>query len=97
MKAKDLAAMLLQCDPEAEVYFDVAEGCCGDTDSLGEPDAMFTGDSPHAYSLRDQREGNFSVGLRVSFPSRDGFRSCRQAAATREAHKAYWERHGKKP
>ena len=95
MRAHDLAAMLLQCSPDAEVYFTVADGCCGDEMELGEPEADFLGDSPHSYSLKDQREKNFSIGIRLQFPHLPGFRSCRQSGATKRSDEAYWKEFGK--
>lgn len=37
MKIKDLLEELKGADPEAEISFQMSDGCCGDTEDLGDP------------------------------------------------------------
>jgi hypothetical protein len=69
MKVKELIVQLLEMNQDADVSFQIAEGCCGDYDYLGDPDL-----DEVPYHTRTNEEKTFFVNFR--FPALDHMTSC---------------------
>lgn len=78
MKLSEYLKQFEGMDPEAEVYFQMADGCCGDT---------FTLDDPEIDQCKEVAHGKFLTThyLTVRFPALDFLRSCRRSGAAKRA------------
>ena len=83
MKAKDLAAWAMQADPDSEVSFEMASGCCGNWEDMTLMDVdvigiNYKGNTPTEHYVR------------ILLESVPGYKSCIQAGNTKRAHDEYW-------
>jgi len=91
VKTKELLEVLKECDPEQEVSFQAADGCCGEYFELQ------ADDFEHQYDYNKKTKKWDVPGWAViRFPSLPGYRSCIQSGGTKRADKEYWEKFGKK-
>lgn len=94
MKTKEFMAELAKCDPDEDIRFDMLSGCCGDWEPLDLAKYVENDYSVEAeeYYKGKYGEGTPSIYLRVTFNPLPGYKSCKQAAQTRDADKEYWEK-----
>lgn len=69
MKLKDYLKEFEGIDPEAEVYFNMSVGCCGETEALENPDVSYW-----ATTTKDPK----TYYVQVNFPSFEFLDSCRK-------------------
>lgn len=79
MKVKDLFEGV---DPEAEIIFQMSDGCCAETFDLDEPLT-----DPGSYF--DKEKGKEVVYCRVVFPALDFLTSCISSSIAQSAVKAH--------
>lgn len=85
MTKRELLEELKDVNPDAEIYFEAQDGCCGDTRDLEGADVRVY--EPSKYS----EQGS----VHVSFGPLPGFYSCIQSGTTKKAHNEYWTKFNK--
>jgi hypothetical protein len=96
LKVKDLIAELQQADPEAELIFEMADGCCADTEFLTLYDA--SEDKCLRYNLKSELvpSKDFPNGqFRFFFDAPWFLETCRKAGAAKRAAKEVQDAHDK--
>jgi hypothetical protein len=74
MKLKDYLQAFEGMDPEADLIHQMAVGCCGETEDLGDPDVY------DSKSLYPNDKLNY---VRITYPPFDFLSSCRKYGAAR--------------
>lgn len=76
MKVKELKELIESMSDDAEIYFELADGCCSNYILLDVAEAL-------SYSNMDGT---------VRFKAIAGYRSCIQSSKTKKADEEYWTR-----
>jgi hypothetical protein len=80
MKASELKELLKNTDENSEVFFQIQDGCCGDTISLKIVDS-------EVFNYKDGESGD----VFVTFKYLPGYKTCIQSGGTQNSHKKYME------
>lgn len=80
MKVKELITQLLEFDQEAEISFQIADGCCGDYEFLENPDTD---------QFDYMEKGKKHVYVNMRFPSLEIMSSCIASGIAKRAVDAH--------
>jgi hypothetical protein len=87
MTKKEMLELIKDLKDDGPIYFDMEDGCCGETETMDVTDT-------HVRVLPKRKESNsYSRMAVILFASLPGYRSCIQSSITRDADKEYWEKH----
>jgi len=98
MKLKDLLEELKGVDPEAEVYFQMNDGCCSEVFDLGDPFIDATMDAHKKDPVTGKWGWVKAVGneqsVRIILPALEYFRSCIKSGRMKRFYDSNYDEKG---